>query len=394
MEGYRAYISSERRPKETPADLVDESGIAVFGTFDREFETMDLVRCKGPTHLPDVFNKQKLTLWEAVEVDFGDGVLLAGGTDMGLFGMMVHVFFDRNDGVIYKWSSVLPTADVSIAPNLLNGSVTYVRGDDGFIKFENDFGRGACEIEGVHIGEAGSVKPEKDFESQLRKEERNALGFGAEGRDTIEYELSLRQISPPSVVSIPFGKNRPLYTEKSFFNVTGSLRVNGKVYTAGENTTAIIDDHRGFYPRRMHYDWMTAFGKCAREDEPDERRYFALNLTANQSIDPYKYNEDLIWIAGGQSLLPPVTFERDRETKELARELKSGAVWRVSDDHDMVDVRFEVRGVAPTVLHAGLVNIDYFIVFGEAYGYVRDEEGRRYILDGIQAIGEDKSMLY
>lgn len=379
--------------KETPKDLVDENGRAVFGTFDSEFETMDLVRCSRPTHLPDLFNKQKLTLWEAVEVDFGDGVLLAAGSDMGLFGMILNVFFDRNRGVIYKWSSMIPQTDVSIAENLLNGSVTYARADDGFIKFENDFGRGACEIEGVHIGEAGSVK-EKDFGKQLEKEEKSAFGFGAAGRDTIEYELSLRRISPPSVVSIPFGRNRPLCTEKCFFNVTGSLRLNGRVYTAGENTTAIIDDHRGFYPRRMHYDWMTTFGRCAREDAPDEKRYFALNLTANQSVDPYRYNENLIWLAGEQSLLPPVTFERDRPTRELARELKSGAVWTVCDEHDMVDVRFEVRGTAPTVMHGGVVNIDYYIVFGEAYGYVRDEHGRKYIIDGMQAIGEDKSMLY
>ena len=23
-----------------------------------------------------------------------------------------------------------------------------------------------------------------------------------------------------------------------------------------ENTTALIDDHRGYYPRKAHYDWL------------------------------------------------------------------------------------------------------------------------------------------
>ena len=28
-----------------------------------------------------------------------------------------------------------------------------------------------------------------------------------------------------------------------------------------ENTTALIDDHRGYYPRKAHYDWLTTMGK-------------------------------------------------------------------------------------------------------------------------------------
>lgn len=29
-----------------------------------------------------------------------------------------------------------------------------------------------------------------------------------------------------------------------------------------DESTAIIDDHRGYYPRKAHYDWVTTMGKC------------------------------------------------------------------------------------------------------------------------------------
>ena len=34
------------------------------------------------------------------------------------------------------------------------------------------------------------------------------------------------------------------------------------------------------------------------------------------------------------------------------------------------------------------------IVPGTIYGYVRDEDGRLYVLDGMTAMGEDKDLLF
>jgi hypothetical protein len=44
-------------------------------------------------------------------------------------------------------------------------------------------------------------------------------------------------------------------------------------------------------------------------------------------------------------------------------------------------------------IHALVVKADYYIAFGELEGYVRDEDGRQYILDGMMGMGEDKTML-
>ena len=57
-------------------------------------------------------------------------------------------------------------------------------------------------------------------------------------------------------------------------------------------------------------------------------------------------------------------------------------------------IKFTIDNVNAMLLHAGIVNIDYFITFGTLEGYVCDEQGNKYILDGMVGIGEDKSLLF
>jgi len=355
---YSRVINEKRRSVPAPRALVGADGKCVFGTFENEFEDLDLVRAARPTHAPQFMNKMKLTLWEAAEVHFDEGVLLCALTDMGILRKMMHVFWEKETGRIYSWDTDLSPADTRISANLINGSTAAAKSKDGFIKYVNTFDKGQCRLHGAHI----------------------------HGSDTVEYDLDLAVISKPSVVSIPFGPNRPLYTEKNFFSVKGCMKLNGREIRANENTAAVIDDHRGYYPRHTHFDWVTTLG---RSEAAGERKYFALNLTANQSTDPERYNENLIWLEGKTALLPPVRFTRT----PAAGEFPGRSVWTIRDDHDMVDLTFRVKAVHPLIVHAIVVKIDYYIVFGELEGYLHDENGRKYVLDGLMGMGEDKTLL-
>ena len=53
----------------------------------------------------------------------------------------------------------------------------------------------------------------------------------------------------------------------------------------------------------------------------------------------------------------------------------------------------KVYSLNPMIMHAGIVNIDYYVTFGELQGYLRDEDGKKYILDGMLGMGEDKTLL-
>jgi len=358
MGQYSGLIPEKRRAVQTPENIVNPDGSCVFGTFDREFQKMDFVRLKRPTEAPQALNRIKLTLWEATEVHFDEGVLLLAVCDMGLFGKVVHVFYDKRTKQMTAWEANLTHGSVTIAPNLIGGSVTQAETKNCSVRYTNRFDEGACEIAGFHQSKSGRI----------------------------EYALELRRLSKPSVVSIPFGPNRPLYSQKDFFRASGKISLGGEVLASNERSVAIVDDHRGYYPRHAHYDWVTTMGV---NETNGEKRYFAFNLTRNQSINQNDYNENLIWLENETSLLPPVTFTRNRPSGEF----DGHAEWTVRDEHGMVDVRFLVDAQYAMILHTGLVNIDYFIAFGSLEGRVLDEDGNAYHLDGMMGLGEDKTLL-
>lgn len=359
MGEYSKYIDSARRSTPTPDELVDGEGKCVFGTFDSEFKSMELLRAKKPTRAPQFANRFKLTLWEATEVFLENGILLAAVCDMGLFGKTLCIFYDKRTRKVSCWDHNLKSKDTVIAPNLLNGSESRAVTKHSRLEYANNFAHGECRLRGEHTGKDGAIS----------------------------YSFELNKLSPPSVVSIPFGKNRPLYTEKEFFKAEGELTVNGEKMRTTQDTCAVVDDHRGYYPRKCHYDWLTTMGKF---NIGGKKRYFAFNLTHNQSLSPEKYNENLIWFEGKTSILPPVSFAYSVPTKDFAGD----AVWTVKDEYDMVNLTFGVRGINPMVIHAAIIQIDYFVAFGELTGYVRDEDGNKIMADGLPGMGEDKTMLF
>jgi hypothetical protein len=367
MVDYSRFIAPERRSVHTPADLV-ENGRAHFGTFDKEFERMSMLSCRHPTQAPDLAKRLKLTLWEAVEIHLKDVILLSAVSDMGVFGVCVNVLWDKKNNTESHWvKKVKSNKDASksavrIAPNLLQGHITSGEAEETRIRFLNSFEKGEAILE--------------DFQTSPE------LG-------DLKARFTLKKLAEPSIVSIPFGKNRPLCTEKAFFKATGKLEVGGKVYVTDDDSVAIIDDHRAYYPRRMHYDWLTYLGRGK------DGKFLAINLTENQSTDPRKHNENLIWREAGNSLLPPVKFSHSAPTASFQNPKDTPTVMTCHDQHDMVNLKMTFSAVYKDYERHGLgfVKVDYYIVFGYIEGYVRDEAGNLIDLTGLPVIGEDKSLL-
>ena len=377
---YSKYISQKRRKQKTPKKLVDERGKIIFGTFEKEFEEMDLLRANGPTRLPNFFNKYKLTLWEVGEVNLKDGVLLGGLCDMGFSGFHFNMFYDKRTKSTYCWETKVLNNNVKISKNLINGNIAELKTKNSYIKFINNFEKGECLMYGKHIGKC-LLSP---YDDTIKVDNIN----NNYKQCSIEYEFKMERLSKPSVVSLPFpySNNRALYSQKDFFKITGKLKINGEEMLTDENTTALIDDHRGYYPRKAHYDWLTTMGKF---NINNKKQYFAFNLTHNQSTDEESYNENIIWLEKKTSLLPPVKFNRSVPCNKFS----NYSEWTVKDKYDMVNVKFKVYGIIPIVFDYCLFKLDYYITFGVLEGYLRDEEGKKYNLDGMMGLGEDKTLL-
>ena len=357
MGDYSKFISPIRRSVPTPRDMVAD-GKCVFGTFDKEFETMDMLHIDRPTAAPNEMNHIKFSCWEATEVNFEEGLLLTACADMGIYGAILTIWYDKRTKKVTTWNIQLPRDAVHMAGTLVGGSVSEAAGPGGHVRYVNNFQDGQAHLEGK-------------LES-------------ADG--VLEFNLDLSRLSLPSIVSIPFEdpavRHRPLYSQKDLFHVTGSATLNGEAITIDEKTTGIIDDHKGYYPEQAHYDWLTTLGQ-------HEGEWFGFNLTRNQSIDQDAYNENLIWLDKATSLLPPITFKRSIPTIDF----EDYALWEVKDDHGMVDIKFHVYGVSKLIAkRPPVLDMEYFVVFGELEGFILNEDGKKYILDGMPAMGEDKSL--
>ncbi len=350
---FKKYLSDRRIAVPTPDNICDELGNCCYGTFEKEFPKLNMLKVNKPSPLPNFFNKYRLNLWEAAEINFDKVILLTAVCDVGLFGTALTVIYDKRIKKCTYWKETVRSSDAVIAETLINSSETCSKGKRVKVRLINNFERGDAIVTGYADDKQSG---------------------------TVDYRLKLKRASKPCVVSIPFDSNRPLYTQKDLFAVEGYLEFNGERFEADASTVAIIDDHKGYYPRKSHYDWVTTMGK--KEIDGTEQ-YFGINLTRNQSVNQDDFNENIIWFEDRISRLTPVIFKHKNKNQ-----------WHVEDTKGMVDVTFDIGDRFVMKLKTGIINIDYHITFGELRGFVCDEDGNRYRLDGMSAIGEDKSLLF
>lgn len=351
-------ISKKRTPAPTP-DKIVENGKVHFGTFDAPFKSLNLLDCDKPCgkSMPDFMKKNRLTEWEAFEVHLDEGALVSAVYKIGPLGFSIFVWYDKRQDKIYSWRNLVTRKKAIVAEQLVNGKC-YCKTKKSEYTIENDFLHGKA----------------------------NAKGFTKGKNGEFSIDISFERISPLANGVMPLAKNKDgsfrnaLYSEKDFFKATGTISVNGETFKTNENSVGIIDDHKGFYPFFAHYDWLTAMQPY---EENGEKKYFAFNLTRNQSVDQFNYNENVIWIDDKSYPMPPVVFKH-KDGKKKANE------WHITDEkgEGIVDITYKINKVfympIPLMCY-------YALPFGKIYGYVTDTNGKKYTVDGMLGIGEDKS---
>ncbi len=352
MNTDKKIIDSLRTPVETPDRIVID-GQAQFGTFKDPFKELNMLDCVKPCgkFFPHALNKIRMTEWEAFEVHLDEGALVSAVYNTGTMGFSIFVWFDKRTQKISAWKNFVSSSTVKVAKQLIDGE---------------------CYLK--------TRKSEYTITNNLLQGEAHAFGYSENKKSgKISLDINVKRLSPPSNVCIPFGKNKPLYSEKDFLKAEGYLEVNGERFVTNENSVSIIDDHKGYYPFFAHYEWLTTMGKCEIDGK---MQYFAFNLTKNQSTDPTKYNENLIWVEGESYPLPPVKFDIPS---------KKSTKWHITDEFGMVDITFEIADVFYLPIHAIVIDAYYALPYGKIYGYVKNEAGKVFNVDGMLGIGENKT---
>ena len=323
-------MTQTKQKRSTPPASLVTDGRWNFGTFDAAIPIVNPLDAERPLGipLPRSLKACRLKEWQALQFSnqryFGNVALFNAKT---LALAQVKLYDRIRERKVLFEKRLLPNA-FSVAQGVLDSKTEYAR-NGCTIRFRNRIRDNYLEVD-LDIGE------QPGFPSL-----RGRLVGQAEGCD-------------PLVVSMPFGDNRGMVSHKGVLNLAGTLKIadEDEDFTGG---FAMMDDHKGYYPATMEWDWVTAAGEA-------NGKRIAFNLTRNQCIDPQRYHENCFWTDGRAELLSPVRFERQG--------YEPGDRWFIRDEHGDVDITFEVQVPGRVYVRAGWFRNDYYGPFGTFNGTI------------------------
>lgn len=277
--------------------------------------------------------------------------------DAKLMSLVQVKIYDRARGEKYVFERKLPPAQLCIADSLFNSKNVY-DGPGALLCFDNH-----VEDQRLHV--------------VLDVAQGSSAGYSGKPRPRISGRFSLHyDAGAPQVVSQPFASGG-MYSHKGMFPVSGYLTLGDRcTRLTPASSLALLDDHKGYYPYVMRWDWLTS----AQVGEDGVPRGF--NLTRNQCSEPERYNENCVWQADQVGALPSVQFEHLRRGT-------SSETWRITDRSGRVDVVFTPSVPGDVRVNALVVESRYRGPFGNIEGHLAAEGLPELRLDGWFGMGED-----
>jgi hypothetical protein len=178
------------------------------------------------------------------------------------------------------------------------------------------------------------------------------------------------------VVSLPFGADVGMYSHKGMFPIEGELVIGGERHAlTTDDALALMDDHKGYYPYVMRWDWLTSATHVGGQA-------LGFNVTRNQCRDPERFNENCAWIGDRVGRLPAVTFERSAPRSRDER-------WHIRDRAGRVDLTFEPTVPGDVAVNALIVESRYRGPFGTISGRLEPEGLPPITVDRWFGMGEE-----
>jgi hypothetical protein len=262
----------------------------------------------------------------------------------------IHLY-DKNTKEHLKLRKDLPLGNWHLPRELYNSSITS-RSYGFFIRIHDWL-------------DAGLVKFDIDIEAAA-----NRPAFTAH----LEFDLDESK-TKPMAANMLFAERRPLYVFKGFSSVRGNMVFDGRnVSFDPSKAQGIFADYKGFYPYRMISSWCTAFGFDAAN------RSFGFSLAENQTKENYKQNENVLWLNGKMTPLPPV-----RVTMPGGAE----SDWVIQDLEGMVDLTFTPIEKNRQAFNIVLARADHHSMLGFYNGVLVNAEEERIAVRNLWGLGED-----
>ena len=332
-------------------------GLITYGSWPGAPGLANLIDAARPYHypLPRFIKRLRLKEWRAAQAGDEEWFLCAVLYDAKFMSLASIDLWDKVNKKKYGFRNIFPGSRFSIPPDL------------GFSETQANSGNRRVSI---------SVDPKADIIRLTAS--YHPLGKGEEAFSLDLAFDSSRAACSPFSVCLPLGLNRAMYSTKMLMPCSGTLSVGDLARRfEGANASGVFDDHKGYYPYRLHYDWVTGFGM----DETGRRIGF--NLTDNQVKDQVRYNENRLWIGEDIYPLPPV---------KITRPYGEASPWNIQDTEGMVDLVFRPEVAHDIQIKLGIAEIDYFGPFGRFEGRLRSPSGDIVDASILYGMGENKNL--
>ncbi len=345
-------IEYQRKVEEAIQSLVDENGNFNFGIYKNPIPNINMLSAKEPLGFKAAkgFNNMRLKEWEAFQL---------GNDNLFIFGAVYNA----------KISAIIC---LEIYDRIRKESISILR-----------FVHPSKTRIGMGIMDSITAYETKGFTMKITnylKKDKIRVFVNIEKTNKwpeVKLDVTGYHIAEPIVVCLPLGDNRAIYSHKSLMSMEGYLSIeDNNIEFNREDSHLIVDDHKGYYPYKLEYDWVTGWGK------DDDGNIIGFNLTDNQVIDKENYNENCLWLNGKMYPLPPIKVERKYDKEE---------VWHIKDEYNMVDIYFCPEAKKEIKFNYLIVYSDYEAPIGSYHGYININDK---IIDMKNCFGMGEKKIY
>jgi hypothetical protein len=294
------YTREIQAPRLSPV----EYGMPIQGTWLRAFEEVDLLRVHKPysVPLPRGIKNLRIKEWESFIIQDARFYIQARLSNFKYFRAAQVIMYNRETREQLEFRKTIPGGAWRL-PRFLNNASVESRSWGFFFRIHSWL-------------DAESIKLELNVKSSLKR-----TAFAAHAT----FDLAGGKTTPMAV-SLLFSEHRNMYAYKALTAVDGDVVSGGKhIHFDASGTSGLFCDFKGYYPYRMRSTWCSGMGFDSKN------RRFGFALGENQAREPYKNNENALWIDGRLTPLPPVRITR-------IGSLESD--WIIQDMEGMVDLVF------------------------------------------------------
>jgi hypothetical protein len=328
------------------------NGIFNFGKYKFPLNDIDFLKSKKPfgTFSPKFYKNFRLKEWQAFQAGNEKFFILIAIYNAKTLGLVRFILFDKTNNKKYFYEKKVFPSSLKIPKSVFEGTAEYFS-KNYMIKTFYD-----------------SVTKEIKIDIEIKNFQKLPdLKFNFNGDYNPEKHESIS-------ACIPFGENRGMYSHKVLCNAEGEISINNEKFSFNKSDSfLILDDHKGFYPNPMIYDWITGAKTISGIST-------GFNLTDNQSTDPDNFNENCIWENGKTHFLGSVAFKRPDGVN---------GKWYIKDEAGNVNLCFTPIDQNPLYLNFLIIKAEYEGPLGYISGTIKTPE-KIFEINEYFGMGEKK----